>query len=85
MSQNFSNNIKDQVESHLRMVEVTHQIKIVNLGEISSLIIQNVDNKNDALKVCTAINTWITVNKIQSSVIIPENLVIKYINAIRRT
>jgi hypothetical protein len=85
MSQNFSNDIKDQVESHLRMVEVTHQIKIVNMGEISSLIIQNIDNKNDALQVCTAINTWITVNKIQSSVIIPENLVIKYINAIRRT
>jgi hypothetical protein len=85
MSQNFSNDIKDQVESHLRMVEVTHQIKIVNVEEISRLIIQNIDNKNDALKVCTAINTWITVNKIQGSVIIPENLVIKYINAIRRT
>jgi hypothetical protein len=85
MSQNFSNDIKDQVESHLRMVEVTHQIKIVNVEEISRLIIQNIDNKNDALTVCTAINTWITVNKIQGSVIIPENLVIKYINAIRRT
>jgi predicted DNA-binding protein (UPF0278 family) len=84
MSENFSNDIKNQVESLLRMIEVTHQIKIVNLGEISSLITQNVDNKNDALKVCTAINTWITVNKIQTSIIIPENLVIKYINAIRR-
>jgi hypothetical protein len=85
MSQDFSNNIKDQVESHLRMVEVTHQIKIVNVGEITNLIIQNIDNKNDAFTVCTAINTWITVNNIQGSVIIPENLVIRYINAIRRT
>jgi hypothetical protein len=85
MSQNFSNDIKDQVESQLRMVEITHQIKIVNLGEISRLIIQNVDNKNDALKVCTAINTWITVNKIQSSVVIPENLIIKYLHAIKQT
>lgn len=85
MLDNFSNNIKNQVESYLRMVEITHQIEIVNLGEISSLIIQNIEHKNDAFKVCTAINTWITVNKVQGRVIIPENLVFKYINAIRRT
>ncbi len=85
MLHKVSNDIKDQVESYLRMVEVTHQITIANMGEISNLIFQNIENKNDAFKVCTAINTWITVNKIQGSIIIPKNLVMKYINAVRRT
>lgn len=64
------------------MVEASHDVKIVNLAEISGIISQNIDNKYSALNVCSAINTWITINKIQGSVIIPENLVTKYINAL---
>ena len=83
MPKSFDNELKGLVESMLRMIEASHGVKIVNLSEISGIIFQNIGNKNGALNVCSAINTWITINKIQGIVTIPENLVIKYINAIR--
>lgn len=82
MPKNFDNELKALVESLLRMIEASHGVKIVNLAEISGIISQNIDNRNVALNVCSAINTWITINKIQGSVTIPENLVTKYINAL---
>ena len=82
MPKSFDNELKGLVESMLRMIEASHGVKIVNLAEISGIIFQNIGNKNGALNVCSAINTWITINKIQGMVTIPENLVIKYINAI---
>jgi len=83
MPKSFDNELKGLVESMLRMIEASHGVKIVNLSEISGIISQNIDNRNGALDVCSAINTWITINKIQGIVTIPEKLVIKYINAIR--
>jgi len=82
MPKTFDNELKGLVESLLRMIEASHGVKIINLAEISEIILQNIDNRNGALNVCSAINTWITINKIQGMVTIPENLVIKYINAI---
>ena len=82
MPKTFDNELKGLVESLLRMIEASHGVKIINLAQISGIILQNIDNRNAALNVCSAINTWITINKIQGMVTIPENLVIKYINAI---
>jgi len=82
MPKSFDNEVKGLVESLLRMIEASHGVKIVNLAEISGIIFQNIGNKNGALNVCSAINTWITINKIQGRVTIPEKLVTKYINAI---
>jgi len=82
MPKNFDNEFKGLIESLLRMVEASHGVKIANLVEISRIISQNIDDKSGALNVCSAINTWITINKIQGSVTIPENLVTKYINAL---
>lgn len=84
MSKSFDNDIKGIVESLLRMIEASHGIKIVNLAEISRTILQNTSDKNDALNVCSAINTWITINNIQGNITIPVNLVIKYVNAMGR-
>lgn len=85
MPKSFDNNAKGIVESLLRMIEASHGIKIINLAEISGIIFQNTSDKNDAFNVCSAISTWITINNIQGSVIIPENSVIKYIHAIGRS
>ena len=85
MSKSFGSDAKGIVESLLRMIEASHSVKIINLAEISGIIVQNTGDKNDALNVCSAINTWITINNIQDNVTIPVNLVIKYINAIGRS
>jgi len=85
MSQSFGNDAKGIVESLLRMIEASHSVKIINFAEISGTIVQDTGDKNGALNVCSAINTWITINNIQGSVTIPLNLVLKYINAIGRS
>lgn len=82
MPKSFDNEVKGLVESLLRMIEASHGVKIVNLAEISGIIFQNIGDKNGALNVCSAINTWITINNIQGRVTIPEKLVTKYINAL---
>ncbi len=77
-----SEDLQDQVMSQLRMIEVSHDINIVNLVNVAKIIIQNVSTKTEALKVCTAINTWIAVNGLQGSIVVPEPLVRKYIKKI---
>ncbi|MGZ4901809.1 MAG: hypothetical protein ACXV3U_00265 [Halobacteriota archaeon] len=74
--------LQDQVMSQLRMIEVSHDITIVNLVNVAKIIIQNLSTKSEALKVCTAINTWIAVNGLQGSIVVPEPLVRKYIKKI---
>jgi len=74
--------LQDQVMSQLRMIEVSHDITIVNLVNVAKIIIKNVSTKTEALKVCTAINTWIAVNGLQGSIVVPEPLVRKYIKKI---
>ncbi|MGZ4905170.1 MAG: hypothetical protein ACXV5T_00265 [Halobacteriota archaeon] len=64
------------------MIEVSHDITIVNLVNVAKIIIQNLSTKSEALKVCTAINTWIAVNGLQGSIVVPEPLVRKYIKKI---
>jgi len=51
--------LQDQIATQLRMIEVSHDMTITNLTSIARIIIANVKNKNQALQVCTAINTWI--------------------------
>ncbi len=72
----------DQVMSQLRMIEVSHDVTIVNLGNIAKIIVANLGTKKDALKVCTAINTWIAINALQGSIVVPEPLVRKYIKKV---
>jgi len=74
--------LQDQVMSQLRMIEVSHDITIVNLVNVAKIIIQNLSTKSEALTVCTAINTWIAVNGLQGSIVVPEPLVRKYIKKI---
>ncbi len=74
--------LQDQVMSQLRMIEMSHDVTIVNLVNVAKLIITNLSTKGDALKVCTAINTWIVINGLQGSIVVPEPLVRKYIKKI---
>jgi hypothetical protein len=76
---NQTSDLKDQVLSQLRMIEVSHDLTIKNLTGIAKIIIANVENNNQALQVCTAINTWIAINGMQGDVIVPEPLVRKYV------
>jgi hypothetical protein len=71
--------LQDQVLSELRMIEVSHDLTIKNLTGIAKIIIANVENNNQALKVCTAINTWIAINGMQGDITVPEPLVRKYV------
>ncbi len=71
--------LQDQVMSQLRMIEVSHDVTIVNLANIAKILVANVSTKGEALKVCTAINTWIAINGLQGSVVVPEPLVRKYV------
>ncbi len=74
--------LQDQVMSQLRMIEVSHDVTIVNLANVAKIIITNLSTKSEALKVCTAINTWIAINGLQGSIVVPEPLVRKYIKKI---
>ncbi len=74
--------LQDQVMSQLRMIEVSHDVTIANLVNVAKIIITNVSTKSEALKVCTAINTWISINGLQGSIVIPEPLVRKYVKKI---
>ncbi len=74
--------LQDQVLSQLRMIEVSHDVTIVNLANIAKIITTNLNTKSEALKVCTAINTWIAINGLHGSIIVPEPLVRKYIKRV---
>ena len=74
--------LQDQIASQLRMIEVSHDLTITNMTSISRIIIANVENKNQALQVCTAINTWIAINGMQGNITVPEPLVRKYVRKI---
>lgn len=80
--QDSAHDLEDQVFSELRMIEVSHDITLKNLTGIAKIIIANVENNNQALQVCTAINTWIAVNGMQGTVTVPEPLVRKYVRRI---
>ena len=77
-----AHDLQDQVLSQLRMIEVSHDMTITNLTSIARIIIANVKNKNQALQVCTAINTWIAINGMQGNITVPEPLVRKYVRKI---
>ena len=79
---NTTEQLQDQVMSQLRMIEVSHDVTIVNLANVAKIIITNLSTKSEALKVCTAINTWIAINGLQGSIVVPEPLVRKYIKKI---
>ena len=74
--------LQDQIASQLRMIEVSHDLTITNIARISRIIIANVENKNQALQVCTAINTWIAINAMQGNITVPEPLVRKYVRKV---
>jgi hypothetical protein len=74
-----AHDLQDQVLSQLRMIEVSHDLTIKNLTGIAKIIIANVENNNQALQVCTAINTWIAINGMQGDITVPEPLVKKYV------
>ena len=74
-----AHDLQDQVLSQLRMIEVSHDLTIRNLTSIAKIIIANVENNNQALQVCTAINTWIAINGMQGDITVPEPLVKKYV------
>jgi len=74
--------LQDQIASQLRMIEVSHDLTITNIASISRIIIANVENKNQALQVCTAINTWIAINGMQGNITVPEPLVRKYVRKV---
>ncbi len=74
--------LADQVMSQLRMIEVSHDVTIVNLANVAKIIMANINSKSEALQVCTAINTWIAINGLQGSIAIPEPLVRKYIRKV---
>jgi hypothetical protein len=75
----LAHDLQDQVLSELRMIEVSHDLTIKNLTGIAKIIIANVENNNQALQVCTAINTWIAINGMQGTIAVPEPLVRKYV------
>ena len=74
--------LQDHVTSQLRMIEVSHDITLTNLTNIARIIITNVENKSQALQVCTAINTWIAINGMQGNITVPEPLVRKYVKKV---
>jgi len=77
-----SDDLHDQVVSQLHMIEVSHELILTNLSNIAKLITANVADKNQALQVCTAINTWIAINGMQGNVTVPEPIVKKYIRKV---
>jgi len=74
--------LRDQIASQLRMIEISHDLIITNLTSIVRIIIANVKDKSQALQVCTAINTWIAINEMQGNVTVPEPLVRKYVRKV---
>lgn len=55
----------------------------MNRDEVARLIASAVDNKAQALKVCTAINTWVFLNEKGGEVLIPDDVLARIIRRIQ--
>jgi hypothetical protein len=73
--------LKQRAETQLGIIESAYSIKILNKGEIVSLIAGKLKDKRQILMVCTSLNSWIASNDIRGEAVIPINIVLSYIDA----
>lgn len=69
----------DEIEriasSQIMTIEIVHEVKFKNKGEIARVIAGNVKDKREVLMVSTAINLWVAGNGIKGETEIPEKMV----------
>jgi hypothetical protein len=71
--------IEEIVKAELMVIEDVYELRIVNRDEAAALIASKLDSKARALRVCTAINTWISMNKKADAMVIPEEVLMRFI------
>jgi hypothetical protein len=71
--------IEETVRAELMVIEGVYELSIVNRDEAAALIASKLDGKARALRVCTAINTWISMNKKADAMVIPEEVLMRFI------
>lgn len=67
--------IKDRITAHLETIEAVYGVKITNKMEVAGWISENTQDEKDALKLATALNTWVMMNNAGRGVKIPFNVV----------
>jgi hypothetical protein len=74
--------VEETVRAELMVIEGVYELRILNRDEVAGLIASAVENNAQALKVCTAINTWVLINKKGEGVTIPDDVLMGFIRKI---
>ncbi len=74
--------VEETVRAELMVIEGVYELRILNRDEVAGLIASAVENNAQALKVCTAINMWVLINKKGEGVTIPDDVLMGFIRKI---
>ncbi len=74
--------VEETVRAELMVIEGVYELRILNRDEVAGLIASAVENNAQALKVCTAINTWVLINKKGEGVTVPHDVLMGFIRKI---
>lgn len=75
--------VEETARAELMVIEGVYGLRIVNRDVVARLIASKLDSKARVLRVCTAINTWVSMNKKADHIIIPEDVLIKFIKTVK--
>jgi len=73
--------IEERAKAQLMMIEKIYAMKFTNRDEVAKLIASKVDNDRQVLTICSSLNSWVLLNKKHGSVNIPEEVLMRLIEA----
>jgi len=71
--------IEETARAELMVIEGVYGLRIMNRDEAARLIASKLRSKARVLRVCTAINTWIAMNKKGDALAIPDEVLARFI------
>lgn len=75
--------LEKNARAELSVIESVYGLRILNRDEAARLIASRLDSEAMVLRACTAINTWVSMNKKSDSITIPEEVLIKIVWAVK--
>jgi hypothetical protein len=75
--------LAETLTAHLRMIEISHDIRIRNITEVVQRLVPALKNNTAALSAGILMNNWVAVNGITGDIIIPDDVVsriLEYLN-----
>jgi len=67
--------LAEALTAHLRMIEISHAIRIRNITEVVQRLTPAVKNNTAVLSAGILINNWVAVNGITGDIIIPDDVI----------